>query len=267
MPHSYFDRTKTINLQNWAITLARSVYSEHAQLIVEGVTEQDKYFCQYAHFVGPMTSRAGLINGSYLFWSKKGEVKPFKDIKPERLKIGGSKTWIVSKDRAGNLINHVNGQLKKRPFNITGDISYGSVGELLLLGKEYLKAFPDMLLELSAEALQGYLLYSFLQFAEFSKEFSLLLSTILIGIKDVFHQTALEGKWLIYRTFFATTQHPQPFINTLQEPNFDEMDKIIDDISDLDMPNNCFTWAQKELENAGIHINRGWFPRTRNALT
>lgn len=173
----------------------------------------------------------------------------------------------LGKARANKLINHVNGQPKKKSFNITGDLSAGSPGEVLLIVKEYLKAFPDMLLELSAEALQTYLAYSLLQFAGFSKEVSLLFPIMIIGTKDVFYQTALEGKWLIYRALFATTQHPRPFVNTLGAPNFNEMDKLIDDISDLNMPDNCLTWAKKELSNVGIYIeNKGWYPRTSNSL-
>ena len=266
--NSYFDNSKPIDYKNWTVTLAKARGAEHAQLILEGIDDEKAYFCQIAHFVGPCTSRVGSRYGSYLFWSKGGEIKPFKKVQPERLAIADSRTWVVKKDKAQMLVNHVNAQTSRRPFNIFG--SYynrpGSFAELSLIGKEYLLVLPDFLLSISAEMLTGLLMYNFLRFAGASNTASTAFTIATLGLKCVFYKVALEGDWWIYKALFATKEHPTPFIGLLKPLDEKSLDDLTNATPKAEIPHNCITWAAEQLETIDIYVDTGWVALTSNAL-
>jgi len=108
---SRFDIGKKYSNTHYAVTLVTTL-AGHAQIIIEGLDEQDHLFCNYAHLARPF--RLDLDNFGTV---RKFSTHPLNE---DKFKYTQSITWIREKEKVQNMIDNVENGPDTQEFSLFG---------------------------------------------------------------------------------------------------------------------------------------------------
>lgn len=126
---SKLDNCVKLNQEYWCVTLICAKGSNHAEIIVEGVNDEDQYFMKIAHLIGQFSKyeNGQTIDESFCGFNHWGKLEKFKEIKCDKLEYAKkSDTWKRSKSLVEKLISSVNSESESQTpiaFNILGRYS------------------------------------------------------------------------------------------------------------------------------------------------
>ncbi len=136
-PNSKLNNLLSIDQNNWATTLICAVNSNHAELVIEGVDENNNYFMKLAHFIGKYSANSGQLDkNSYCGFNGLGEVK-LSTIQPGSLRYDGkTQTWLKLKNKVEAMLKEIEKEQdmpnqNPRQFNILGRDSIFAQGKLI----------------------------------------------------------------------------------------------------------------------------------------
>jgi hypothetical protein len=266
MRESKLDPKAILDPNNWALSLICCKGNNHAQIVIEKITDDYKYVMQFTHFRG--------MPAFTVFAGNKGKVMLPKEISPDDLKYDGRRTWPVPRKKVEKMIADIESEYKEEKLSKSGPELFDSRTEFNLCGEHSI--MPASVEETLAPVLDPITPHSSSDsFSKsFSRSYSLAMLITAAGLsiftanplpiitflgvsgtmkldkklkKSINKKSEDKNLDLLLRQIRPhahsfSSLHPTPITKPLLHSKYETSKR----------QHNCFTWAREKLKIAGI---------------